>query len=292
MRGKQLYWFSLMPNVEAQFERHRLPDECDSSFCRRMLDRFVSQQPKLIDSPFRKTRGLRTRGYYFQAPSSLAAQLGGVSLRAAIASISATEPTPPIQTSQEVFAALERYFGFGLIPLPEAIYHLQGRLAFNRGDCLGKRLLSELRAQKKIELRKLEKLSKSYKAIDGHEYTHLELLVADTAPPPIRVRELRDLLGGAAESQAIAFAMSPARIVGRRNLTLGFWLDSETAPAEINPKITIHPEKLAQADFYNRFSQAIGLLRHQPRDSARIEFDGGCTFYLAGVDVARSINTS
>lgn len=179
-RKKKNYWVSLDPETGILLELHRFDKERDSEFCRRIVRRFLKENPDVVPIPTsRGNRGAKGWVYEYQDLASIQEELKsrGVTLKQVFASIAKLKPTEPINDEWDLLQVLEGEFGRGIIPLYKVVDALQPYVPMRSIDSSGRILLSELQEQKKLKLRRLHWLKPCrYVEIDGRMYTHVELL--------------------------------------------------------------------------------------------------------------------
>jgi hypothetical protein len=275
-KDKKLHWVSLSVGDEAQLERHRLDGEENAELCRKLVRRFIGERPKIVHETSEPAHPLKTE-YRFWDERSITEKIGAdVTLSEAIAAAATLDPLTPITSADELLADLKSSFGLGLVSITEAFNSVHGRVGLRGENSPGRKMISELRSDRKIALRRLHGLSRT---IDGTEYTHLEIL-AGAQLPSVANRRLRELIGGSQKRRKKAFSMSPIRIEGTKGLTLGYWLSSKYLKGG-TPETTVAIDNLRQSDVYSKYAEVVLLLKRDP--TVAIEFKLNRTHYcLAG----------
>lgn len=272
-KSKKLHWVSIPVEVGELLERHRLEGENDAEFCRKMIRRFINERPKLDRQP---SETQLPAEYRFWDEKSIIDDLGGVSLHDAIAAAATLDPLTPITSADELLADLKCSYGLGLVPIVEAFKSVQYRVGMRGEKSPGRKMISELRSDRKIALRRLKGPAKT---IDGVEYTHLEIL-ADVQVPAIANKKLRELTGGSQKKKKEAFSMPPTRIEGSKGLTLGYWLSSKYLKKE-KPDASIALDNLTQHEIFSQYADLIRLLRLEPCNTVEFKFNRA-SYRIAG----------
>jgi len=177
---KKNYWVSLDPETGTKLELHRFNQERDSEFCRRIIRRFFSENPKIDCPPTnRGVRGPKGWEYEWRDQVEVGERLtrANTTLKQVFTSVAKLPPIKPIENQDEVLEILKGEFGKGFVPLTEVIGVLQLYISVRAIDSPGRMLLSELQSQGKLKLRRFDWMTDcKYVSIGGRMYTHIELL--------------------------------------------------------------------------------------------------------------------